>query len=343
MYRSRRAYNPSDFDGFWKPIVRVFQVFCVSHYSIFNTNIHFYGLIYFIAYTLLHIWVMVHTLSHIQIHDTNVKYTGSPLMGYVGLISISGNFITHICANLEAFFTRNDEKDIYRKLREINEIFGTKLNYVVDYHAIRCKYLRTTVIFFIFSASLSFGLSFFSLLNYDNASLFLSSRVASVIMVRVRRCQIAFHINSLTHILWDLQILLKRQQKEYRGTNTGSAEKIQYLRDVYSNTWLIKNLISSCFGWSLITLLIEFTTELINFLYWAYINAVVYKSMIKLIRKILRKTWVRLWNGNFMIVNNFRNNMLHYNDIGEFWLFLLHFWTVSKCGKCKVEENFYSF
>lgn len=206
MYPSRKVYSPQDFEIFLKQFVRVFQLFFVS---IFNKNFYFCGLIYFIVITLLHICVMFHTLNYIQIMD-NIKYKGSLLMYYVSLVSIAGNFITHITANLEAFFAKNDEEKIYKKLRDINEIFATKLNYTMDLDMIQRKYIRNTVGYFVFSAILSFALSFFSLPKDGSIFLFLLCRIMSVAMIRVRRCQIAFHINFLTIILRDLQILLKK-------------------------------------------------------------------------------------------------------------------------------------
>lgn len=298
MHQSQAAYNPRAFESFWKPFVRCSQVLCVSHYSTFHRNERVGRIIYFIIFSALHISLMVYTLInglHIQMKPSN-KYKTSPLMFYVNFISVAGNFITHTVAHFEPFFSRKDEQEIYRRLNEINEIFALKLNYVTDFNAIKKKFIRGTMTFFVFAATISFGYSFFSLPTEDNTVfLFLLNRALAVVIIRARRMQAAFLINSLTNILTDLQLLLKRQQEGYRLHSTNqlssySSENIRYLRDIYSNVWLIKNLISNCFGWSFITFLLEFSFDLINSSYWTYINIKIYASRNMIIRMLFFST-----------------------------------------------------
>lgn len=293
MYRSRKAYDPRAFALFWQPFVRFFQALCVSHYSIFHSTEHLGRLIYYVTFSILHISLIFYTLVdglHIQMRPTS-KYKPSQLMFYVNFVSVSGNFITHLMAHLEPLFTRKYELEIYRKLNEINEMFAVKLNYVTDFQEIRKKYIRHTCAFFVVAAAISFGYSFFSIPYDDNLRtiLFLINRILGAVIIRARRCQIAFLVNAMTNILTDLQILLKRQQQLYRPNNGDStlhcSENIRYLRDIYSNVWLLKNLLSNCFGWSFITFLMEFSFDLINSSYWAYINIKIYESTNMIIRK----------------------------------------------------------
>lgn len=288
MYQSRR-YNPLAFDRFWRPFVRIFQAFAVSHYSIFHKNIHIGHMIYFFTISLIHTRVMLHTLRHIQSVD-NINYGGSPIMYYVSLISIIGNFVAHMVSNLEPLVSRKDEEEIYQKLREIDEILATKLNCFTDFNALRRKYIKHTVLYFVLTGLLSFGLSYFSMPK-NGIFPYLLNRLVSATVIRVRRCQIAFHINALTNILTNLQHLLKRQQENFRPlsseTDLSVRKNIQHIRDVYSNAWIIKNLMSSCFGWSLISMILEFSVVLINLIYWGYINATKYKSFRKIFRKVL--------------------------------------------------------
>lgn len=307
MHQSQGAYNPRAFESFWTPFVRFSQVFCVSHYSTFYRNERVGRIIYFIIFSVLHISLMVYTLLnglHIQMKPSN-KYKTSPLMFYVNFVSVAGNFVTHTVAHLEPFFSRKDEREIYRRLNEINEIFALKLNYVTDFDAIKKKFVRGTMAFFVFTATFSFGYSFFSLPTNDNTIfLFLLNRALAVVVIRTRRIQAAFLINSLSNILIDLQLLLKRQQEDNRqhSTNRSSSSKnIQYLRDIYSNVWLIKNLISNCFGWSFITFLFEFSFDLINSSYWTYINIKIYTSKNMIIRNIFFSTVVH----HFLSIHSF--------------------------------------
>lgn len=293
MHPTNKGFDPRAFDSFWKPFVRVFQALCVSHYSVFrpNNNNNIYRLIYFLIFGTIHISLIIYTLIYgPQVHIiVNDKYKRSSLMFYVSLMAIIGNFIAHILAHLEPLFTKKHEMEIYRKLREIDEIFALKLNYNTNFKAIQKDFIQYTVSFFIFTALLSFGCAVFSLPpDLYGSAIFLMNRLVVVLVVRARRCLMAFHVNTLTNILEDVQILLKRQQLNYRSNSTESIksrENIQYLRDIYSNVWLLKNLLSSCFGWSFISFLAEFTFELINSSYGVYINVKESKSTVKVLRK----------------------------------------------------------
>lgn len=292
MNPSQGVYNPRAFELFWKPFVHFFQVLCVSHYAVFNRTHHIYRLVYFIAFSTLHVSLMFYTLLnglHIQIRPSS-QHKESPLMFYVNFVTVAGNLVSHTIAHFEPLFNRKEEEEIYRRLNEINEIFALKLNYVTNFDVIRRKFIRRTAVFYVLSATVSFGYSFYSLPT-DGSSilLFLLNRAFAVVIVRARRCQVTFVVNALSNILRDLQILLERQQKNYRPHTTNStscsSEKIQYLRDIYSNVWLIKNLLSSCFGWTMIAFLMEFSFDLINSSYWAYINIKLDESGSNIIRK----------------------------------------------------------
>lgn len=315
MYPSNRGFDPRAFDSFWKPIVHVFQVFGVAHPSVYHSNKYrFFRFVYFILFGTLHISMMIYILingpyQHIIMND---KYKRSSLMFYVSLMSILGNLVAHIAAHFEPLLSKKSETEIYRKLREIDEIFATKLNYVTNFNVVRREFIEYTVSFFVFAASLSFGYSVFTLPdNLHDTVVFFSNRLIAVTVIRARRCLIAFHVNTLTNILNDINILLTQQQIHY-GSNSNdsisSRDKIQYLRDIYSNVWLLKNLLSNCFGWSLICFLAEFTFELINSSYWVYINVRTFDSKIK----IVRKSFLFLRERNFHFVDEFWNRKSHY-------------------------------
>lgn len=295
MHPSKKVYNPKAFQLFWRPFIRFFQAFGVSHYSIFYPNVRICHVLNFIGISALQISL----LTYVLIKGPRVHFLGStnfkesPLMNYVSFMSIGGNFLTHCVAHMEPFFTRKHEVELYRRLNEINEIFALKLNYVTDFDTIRKEFIRKTISFFVFASTLSFGYSiFFFPKDLKGMSIFLACRLLSVTVIRSRRCQIAFHVNNLTNILLDLAILLKRQQQTYNHNSSESVncrENIRYLRDIYSNAWLVKNSLSNCFGWSFITFLLEFSFELINSAYWAYVNIELYKSISKIIRKLWEK------------------------------------------------------
>lgn len=341
MNPSPEVYNPKAFVLFWKPFIRFFQAICVSHYSIFHPNNNIYRFIYFIIFSTLHISLMFYTLTHglhIQLKPIG-QHKESPLMFYVSSVSLAGNFISHTIAHLEPLFTRKDEEEIYHRLNKINGIFALKLNYVTNFDVIKQKFVKKTVVFYISIALISFGYSFFSLPS-DNFSvlLFLLNRMFAVVIIRARRCQAAFIINSMNNILKDLQVLLKRQQECYRPHSTNSLshyyENIRYLRDVYSNIWLIKNLIGRCFGWSMIAFLMEFSLDLINSSYWAYINIKVYESSTKIFRKFFVATHfdseILLISVIFLCVRNF---LLYHFNYHKLLVFMHDLWALSKSCK----------
>lgn len=291
MHPSGKVYNPKAFELFWRPFVRVFQALGVSHYSIFYSNVGIYCVLNFFGISV----IQISLLTYVLINGPRVHYIGnatfreSPLMNYVSFMSIGGNFLTHLVAHLEPLFTQKHEIELYRRLNTINEIFALKLNYVTDFDAIRKDFIRKTISFFVFASTLSFGYSMFFLpTDAKGMVIFLICRILSVTVIRSRRCQIAFHVNNLTNILVDLGVLLKRQQEAYRNNSNeslNSRENIRHLREIYSNAWLVKNLLSNCFGWSFITFLLEFSFELINSAYWAYVNIKLYNSIGKIIRE----------------------------------------------------------
>lgn len=294
MYPSQKPYQARALESLCKLFLQFFQMLCVSHYSTFHRKHHLIRMVYFIVASALHTGLMFYTLIyglHIQIRP-NELYSESTLMFYVNFLSMAGNFVTHTIAHVEAFFTQNQEKEIFRRLNEINEVFATEFNYIADFDAIKRKHMHSTVLFYFCSSAASFGYSLFSLPTASSdAALFLVNRFLAVIIIRTRRCYAALVINMQAIVLRDLQILLKRQQLNYRPHTTNAhrasnaSQKLLHLRDIYSNIWMVNGLISGCFGWSLVTFLMEFAFDLINSSYWAYINIKSYESSSKVIRK----------------------------------------------------------
>lgn len=146
-------------EHFWKPFVRVFQALALSNYSIFRPNPHFGHLLYFVAFSFLHISIIFYTLGNIHaLEDTN--FEGGPLIHSVNIASIFGNFVAHIIVHLEPFLTRRPEEEMNRKFGEIDEIFVTKLNHVMDFERLRRQYIFHTIGFFSFFTVFRLGSPF---------------------------------------------------------------------------------------------------------------------------------------------------------------------------------------
>lgn len=277
------------FETFWKPIVRVFQVFSVSHYAIYYKNAEIGRIIYFMLFAIVHVLLNIYTLKTVHYLGSD-KENGIPLMTYVSFMGILGEVIQSAVIHLEPLFSRKCEEEMYKRLEKINKTFATKLNHQIDFEAIRKKQ-KYTMGFFLLSGLFTFGLSFFDLPNGTlNTYAFLITRAVTMTILRVRRCQASFVINLLSNILMDLQELLRQSQENYRtksnDRHSDKSENMRYLRNIYSDVWLIKNLISCCFGWSFIAFIMDFCFDSINSSYWAYVSIKSYKSKIKTISEL---------------------------------------------------------
>lgn len=297
MYPSQTPYNPNAINLFWKPFIRVFQAFSVSHYSIFRPKHHPGHLVYFIAYSLFNVITNMYSLNRIYLSD-KIVYEKSHIMYYVSFSTILNHTIVSFTYHSEAFFSLKKQQKIVQKLSEINEVFATKLNYNTDFDAIKKKFIRHTATCLICISMFYIGGAIHSPPTDGSIYTFLLMRIVATSTTIMRRFQIAIHINSITNILTELKILLEKQHKAYRPSSkklkrSSQYETLQHIRAVYSNVWVISKLIDGCFGWTLVMLLIDFFFDLINSTYQCYLNISVYKSTHKTIRKYF------IFNQNF--------------------------------------------
>lgn len=286
----------NEFEVFWKPFIRVFQAFCVSHYSIFRPNFYqnyrnnFQFLIYFVVCSSIYI-IFVFSTLYGAFMDYNeyeeVKQNSRPIMYYVNTLNTFCSYATHLAIPFENLFYGKRENEICKKLKQINDTFATKLNYIPDYKARRNRYLYRPILIFVFDILLAYASVFVILPESDeeDASYVQPTVMIGIIILRVRWCQVALFLDVIADTLRDLQVLLKQQQlQSIKDTNNPlqnkfTRQRIQYFRDIYSNIWLITILMSDCFGWTLIAFLIKVTLELIKGAYWFYINTRVNESI----------------------------------------------------------------
>lgn len=241
----------------------------------------------------IHVGIMFYALKrglHVVETKPDDRYKESPLMYYVNCMSTLGNIVSHLTTHFETLVKGKHESEIYRKLEEIDEIFATKLKNPLDYKQLQKKYIRQTIGVFILCTFISITSTLITI-PIDKDNFVRPTLIFAILIIRGRGCQIALVLNVLCDILLDLKILLKRQQLNYRRNCSEllngfyPAENIRYYRKIYSSIWLIKTLISDCFGWSLITFLVQFTIDLINSSYWVYINLTVFESKSMSTRK----------------------------------------------------------
>lgn len=186
----------------------------------------------------------------------------SNLMHYVNALSLYSSFATHVIIHIENLLFGQQEDAICEKWKIINDIFVSKLNHAPDYKARRTKYIQTIGIF-MGCLVMSFTTAFSALPEMYHDLFFMSpSMLIGVIILRARWYQIALYLNMIADTLEDLHILLKQHQiqsfeESYEGGIQFVPEKIRYIREIYTNVWVIATLISDAFGWSLIIFLVK--------------------------------------------------------------------------------------
>lgn len=300
------SHSLNEFESFWKPFVRVFQMFSVSHFQIFRPHIRnrFWSYISFLSYflliSLIHIsivaWTLIRGLQREEklIGDRSPKHRENNLMYYVNSMGVLVYFIANITNHLEPFFNGKREAEIFHRLKMIDVIFSTKLHFTQEFRPLRATYLKQIASAFILSAILATGSAFSSLPESHHYKYFMHPfLIVAVIINRARWCYIAILLKCLGNILNDLENLLKQQQLHSYRTSSGQSENrftrenIRYFREIYSHISYITMVLSDCFGWTFMTFLVKFTFESINTSYWLYINWTVYMSTELNIRKTL--------------------------------------------------------
>lgn len=276
----------SELNLFLMPYIRAFQMLCISHFSIFRPELYKNRwrsvpyLVYFLLFISSHV---VLTYFDCQLllnmeNKPNDKY--SPLILLVNVMSVCGNFINHATLHIEALVQGKKERKLYRILNEINDIFATKLNHSMDYKGLRRKYARNMIPFFVIMAAVMFSVVYNSLSSLENRYMFMVFRIYTVIIICSREMYIALTLGILGDFLIHLKDALSNDSDQFQ-------ERIRYFRQIYSKIGLIKDLISDCFGWSLITFLIQFTFDLINLSYWLFINLTILKATVLSMSEIL--------------------------------------------------------
>lgn len=285
MFPSTKSYNPNDLIAFWTPFTRVFQWFCVSNFSLFrsdsmkNHRIRYLArIIYFVIFSLAH-FISIAMASNYFSRDLRIshsKYRESPSMYYVKMAGSIFGPLAHTIIHIEALLNGSNENQLYERFSEIHRIFATKLNYVIDYNKLSIRYGAISGIFIV--PMIFTGVSFFYIeVEMSSQKSYLRIIMVATLITRCREYQITLALTALKDTLVDLEILLQRHQIEHNRTQQ-HPENIQYFRKIYSNAWLIKNLISDCYGWTMIALLAQVTLDMIQSAYWLFVNLKYFNS-----------------------------------------------------------------
>lgn len=273
------------FQTFWSPFIRFFQFLCISHYKLlrsdFNKNIfkRFIFPIHFIFFSIFRIgifWYII--LEGFQVRvESETKHNDGRVMFYLDRISIFVYFLTNAIGHVETFIKGNSEMELFKKIEEIHSVHTSKLKYSVNYNEIQRRCLFDAVNTFAVSASIAI-INLITLTSSDHIYMKFYF-VLAIIISYGRICQIAIVLHFMCACVNHLQTHLKLHQLDPGNQSLfHRLKEIKHFRDIYSTIWLIKNLISDCYGWSLIVFLVQFILDMINFSYRTYRNLIIIKS-----------------------------------------------------------------
>lgn len=261
--------SSSELELFFKPYIRTLQWLCVSNFSVFRPEfyknrrqVYFYS-IYFALFIASHVYLLI-ALDGIFVVKKSPLRSFGPLILIVNALSVIGNFINHTTLHVEALVQGKNERKIYQIFLEINEIFNIKLHQPIEYSLLRKKYARSMVPFFIFIAIIMFFVTYHSI-STEHKIIFIAFRIYVMIVICGRELYIALLLSVLGDFLNHLRMSLSNEQTDFRN-------RIRFYRQIYSKFGQITDLISQCFGLTLLTFLIQFTFDLINLSYWLFIN-----------------------------------------------------------------------
>lgn len=299
MPRQRNFPHELDFTHFWNPFVRFFQFLCISHYGILRPELENRRIklalhrIFFTLNVLIQLFsVYLFFQFGIKMRmRTMARYNRSPVFMYVSVATKLVEIMFFSVIPFETFYNRHNEQMFFETLRDIDDIFR-KLQHFIDYGMHRRRQIRKTWLFFLVI------IMFMAADLPVNILVIKPDTFAALIVVfyifvitRLRVFQVVFYINALCDLLEDLKMLLRRQQHRIKY-NSAHWTDIQSVRKIYTKIWLLKTLISDCFGYSMILFVFDSAVKIINCAYWIYLNLEPSKSKVVKIRECIR--W-QLW------------------------------------------------
>lgn len=282
MSRPGNTRRELDFIHFWKPYVRFFQFLCISHHGIFRPDLkdQRIKLISLRIFSIVNVsiqivvsayfFVCMGTERKLRVVD---KFNVSPLFIYVNVGTRFCQLLSFLVIPVEMFFHSHVEHKIFETLQSIDDIFQ-KMNFSIDYGIHRRQQMRKTWLLF---TVITIAMIFAYVVNFaidtllDLFGILLYSYI--FIVWRMRVFQILFFINAVFDLLGEpeLKVVMRRQQHRLKY-NSAHWKDIQYARKIYSKIWFLKTLISDCFGYSMVLIIVDSAVKIINTGYWFYMD-----------------------------------------------------------------------
>lgn len=252
----------------------IFDAVCISHLKVVSLgknrpwlNILLYSHIVCNAFFVL----ISHYLTYQMITDSirmNFGRNLSTLFIYINYSESVTNASCQIIAHIEAFVNRYRYQCLINSFEEISDFFYDHLNVTIDFGQYFWRYMWNvwgcTLLTFIFFVVPSVDAT----RDYCGVILY----IYVMLIVRLRVLQINMFINVMNDLHRMMNDVLTTS---LLMTNSDAMYNCSY---VYSKLGYVSRLISECFGWSMIATCIQSLVDIINSIYWTYINMDVIRS-----------------------------------------------------------------
>lgn len=268
---------------FWKPFLYLFDAFCISHFKTFNSASKTTRLLSYLYIFLNTIFVI---FSHITIYnwvgasmEDDFERDDSSLFIYVNYSEFVTNLAAHLILHFETMAKRNKHQELLESLCEISEELQSRLNLRIDLRRLRKRYLWKQGGVFAMTVAILFGSCFYFTPGYsfDDCSKIVGQLLYMYVMVVVRtRClQIDTFIQFVGDMHENLNAIIAREQRKstmYGKRMDLDGEALLECNYIYLNIWHVTTLISECFGWSMVGITVQSSVDIMNTLYWIFIN-----------------------------------------------------------------------
>lgn len=234
---------------------------------------------------------------------------------------------TFLITIAETFIKRNIQMQIIEKFTIIDQLFHTKLNVVIPYAkekweiGVWISILLSAEILMDF-VSLAKQLSRNYIFNLYFPSVYLSfilfSRLNQVIFfVNLLRTRLILMKDELTQFQHIIMVQSNQFQNHHIGqtnavhldnpTNIFSGyDRILLLKQIFGELYSTRELVNSAFGWSLVSIFIQFFVQFTSLCYWSYLSLDDFSDVIMIIGETVPYTTILSFLGFYC------SSCLHY-------------------------------
>lgn len=211
--------------------------------------------------------------------EKNYRRDQSTLFIYVNYSEFVTNLGCQLITHVESFIKRHKYANLIKELYTIDANFKKQLNYLVDYKQSQKYYMWIVwgyfllILLLLACSSLIYSPGY----NLDHFEVLCGSILYLCVMlvVRLRILQ----INMFIRYFGDLQahlncVLVKQQQANgWYGKRVNCNGSLLFeCNHIYTHIWHLTNIFGDCFGWSMVGTCIQSLVDIMNAIYWSFIN-----------------------------------------------------------------------